>query len=124
MTPMIDVVFLLIIFFLVSSHLARVENRLPVDLPDAITFGVSDVVKPALTITVDDSARILVAGKEVDKVNLHAVMEDLKVREGDQAALRIRSDKSIQYRYVEPVLRAAAQSGVTDISLAVQEGQE
>ncbi len=39
MTPMIDVVFLLIIFFLVSSHLARQENRLPLDLPVASTYG-------------------------------------------------------------------------------------
>ena len=35
MTPMIDVVFLLIIFFLVSSHLARQEMQLELDLPDA-----------------------------------------------------------------------------------------
>lgn len=35
MTPMIDVVFLLIIFFLVSSHLAQQEVQLAIDLPDA-----------------------------------------------------------------------------------------
>jgi len=35
MTPMIDVVFLLIIFFLVSSHLARQETQLELDLPEA-----------------------------------------------------------------------------------------
>ena len=35
MTPMIDVVFLLIIFFLVSSHLAQQETQVTVDLPDA-----------------------------------------------------------------------------------------
>ena len=35
MTPMIDVVFLLIIFFLVSSNLAQQEVHLEIDLPDA-----------------------------------------------------------------------------------------
>jgi len=35
MTPMIDVVFLLIIFFLVSSHLAQQETQLELDLPEA-----------------------------------------------------------------------------------------
>ena len=34
---MIDVVFLLIIFFLVSSHLARQESQLPLPLPDAVS---------------------------------------------------------------------------------------
>ena len=37
MTPMIDVVFQLLIFFLVASHLARQEVQLQLDLPDAGT---------------------------------------------------------------------------------------
>ena len=41
LTPMIDVTFLLIIFFLVSSHMAKQENFLPIDLPLAST-GTAD----------------------------------------------------------------------------------
>ena len=41
LTPMIDVTFLLIIFFLVSSHLAKQENFLPLELPVAGS-GISD----------------------------------------------------------------------------------
>ena len=37
MTPMIDVVFQLIIFFLLSSHLAKQETQLPLPLPEAIS---------------------------------------------------------------------------------------
>jgi len=37
MTPMIDIVFLLIIFFLVSSHMASRETAQPIDLPSAST---------------------------------------------------------------------------------------
>ncbi len=40
MTPMIDVTFLLIIFFLVSSHLAKQENFLKLDLPTAAAGAV------------------------------------------------------------------------------------
>ena len=53
MTPMIDVVFLLIIFFLLSSHLAQRENRIDVDLPQA-TSGEEDLpsTQPRVTVTV------------------------------------------------------------------------
>ena len=42
MTPMIDVVFLLIIFFLVSSHMAKQEQNVQLDLPKAQS-GLADV---------------------------------------------------------------------------------
>lgn len=121
MTPMIDVVFLLIIFFLVSSHLARQENRLPLDLPVASTFDPTDPEKAPLTISIDAQARWLVAGNVVDKDALRTILADLREKTGSDAAIRIRTDGAVQYQYVEPVLREAALSGVTDASIAVRE---
>ena len=121
MTPMIDVVFLLIIFFLVSSHLARQENRLPLDLPIASTFGPDNPDYNPLTISVDESANWLVAGNKVDEEALRVVLRDLRQRDGTRAAIRIRTDRRVQYQYVEPVLRAAATVGVTNLNIAVRE---
>lgn len=121
MTPMIDVVFLLIIFFLVSSHLARQENRLPLDLPLASTFDPVDPLSAPLTISVDDQARWLVAGDVVDLADLRSILADLRNQMGPDAAIRIRTDAAVQYQYVEPVLREAALAGVTDAAIAVRE---
>jgi biopolymer transport protein ExbD len=121
MTPMIDVVFLLIIFFLVSSHLARQENRLPLDLPVASTFDPVDPLSAPLTISVDDQARWLVAGDVVDLADLRSILADLRNQMGPDAAIRIRTDAAVQYQYVEPVLREAALAGVTDAAIAVRE---
>jgi biopolymer transport protein ExbD len=121
MTPMIDVVFLLIIFFLVSSHLARQENRLPLDLPTASTFQDTDPDKQALTISLDDSAALRVRGDIVPLPALRSLLADLKDQDGDRAAIRIRVDSQVQYALVEPVLREAALAGVTDASIAVRE---
>jgi biopolymer transport protein ExbD len=121
MTPMIDVVFLLIIFFLVSSHLARQENRLPLDLPVASTFDPLDPLSAPLTISVDDQARWLVAGDVVDLADLRSILADLRNQMGPDAAIRIRTDAAVQYQYVEPVLREAALAGVTDAAIAVRE---
>lgn len=121
MTPMIDVVFLLIIFFLVSSHLARQENHLPLDLPTAATFEPDDPDKQALTISLDDAASLRVRGDVVSISELRSLLSELKSRDGDLAAIRIRVDGQVQYALVEPVLREAALAGVTDASIAVRE---
>ena len=121
MTPMIDVVFLLIIFFLVSSHLARQENHLPLDLPVAATFQQEDPNKQALTISLDDAAAVRVRGDIVSMAALRSLLIELKSQDGDQAAIRIRVDGQVQYALVEPVLREAALAGVTDASIAVRD---
>ena len=121
MTPMIDVVFLLIIFFLVSSHLARQENRLPLELPVASTFDPTAPEKAPLTISVDDQANWLVSGDVVDLETLRLILADLRITKGSDAAIRIRTDGGVQYQYVEPVLREAALAGVTDAAIAVRE---
>lgn len=121
MTPMIDVVFLLIIFFLVSSHLARQENRLPLDLPVASTFDAVDPTKAALTITLDDAAKTRVGGEVIDDPALKRILQNLVTEEGAAAAIRVRVDGQVQYSYVEPILREAAIAGISDASIAVWE---
>lgn len=121
MTPMIDVIFLLIIFFLVSSHLARQESRLPLDLPRANTFDPFNPESAPLTVSVDRQAQLLVGGNVVSLDQLRAILVDLVNREGNDAAIRIRTDGEVQYRYVEPILREAALTGISDAAIAVRE---
>ena len=118
---MIDIVFLLIIFFLVSSHLARQENHLPLELPVASSFDPMDPDKMPLTISVDSSARILVGGNVVPVSGLKFIFADLVKRTGSDAAIRIRCEGRVQYQYVEPLLREAAIAGVSDAAIAVRE---
>ena len=118
---MIDVVFLLIIFFLVSSHLARQENHLPLDLPSALTHAPVDFDRIPLTISVDSLAQWRVNGDVIDVDQLRSILKDLTRQEGPNAAIRIRTDQEVEYRYVEPILRESAKAGVTDATIAVLE---
>lgn len=122
MTPMIDVVFLLIIFFLVSSHLARQEHRLPVNLPTADSFSPFNPEKQSLTISVDLDSRIHVSGKVVDENQLGRILQEHLAQYGPTPSIRIRTDGTVQYQYVEPILREAAKLGIADAAIAVQEG--
>ncbi|TWU30561.1 Biopolymer transport protein ExbD [Novipirellula artificiosorum] len=121
MTPMIDVVFLLIIFFLVSSHLARQENRLPVDLPVASTFLPENPQRLALTVTVDAEANWRVGGEIVSEQQLRTILADHRTKNGPSASVRLRTDGSVRYERIEPILRATAVAGMSDLTISVRE---
>jgi biopolymer transport protein ExbD len=121
LTPMVDVVFLLIIFFLVSSHLARQESKLPVDLPAAATHNPLDLVPVSVTVTVNSDRQWLVGGRSLAEPDLERVFRSVVAEEDETASLRIRTDGSVPYRRVEPILRLAAETGLLDIKLAVKD---
>jgi len=121
MTPMIDVVFLLIIFFLVSSHLAQQESRWPLDLPAAGPQPPALDSAARLTINVGADGAISVAGATVDRANLSQRMQQHVDQHGDSAAVRIRTDRNVPYARIELLLQAAAEAGVAQITFAVRE---
>jgi biopolymer transport protein ExbD len=119
MTPMIDVVFLLIIFFLVSSHLARQESQIPLELPEATSHQVPDAERAALTINVLADGGWSVGGKRVELAGLVAALNNYRQRNGERALVRVRTDRAASYARVEPLLREAAKAGLPNISIAV-----
>ena len=121
MTPMIDVVFLLIIFFLVSSHLAKQEARLPLDLPLASTHRFDDPANKRLTINIVADGKYQVSGTEVSGARLQELLAAHQREQQAGASVRIRTDKSVPYGTVEPLLRDIALSGIIDITFAVSE---
>lgn len=120
MTPLIDVVFLLIIFFLVSSHLARRENLFPVELPAAGSPTIADPDLQRLTLTIDAGGRLLALGREIKISELETLVGDQARASGQPPAVRIRSDASVPYRLVAPILRTVAMAGCTDIVVAAR----
>ena len=125
MTPMIDVVFLLIIFFLVSSHLAQRENRIPVELPQAVS-GQDDMVQPnrRVTLTIEKDGATWLGGHPIGPSELRSRLHDQRLQLGDDLEVRIRCDRSVPYRQVEPVLNAAADASIWNVTFAVLQPRE
>ncbi|MDZ7616670.1 MAG: biopolymer transporter ExbD [Patescibacteria group bacterium] len=124
MTPMIDVVFLLIIFFLVSSHLARQEVEMELNLPDARTGQDADPAETGRRIVVNvlPEGAMVVGGRSLDTEALGEMIayENRRGRApGEPLEVRIRSDRQVPYRTVEPIMRACARAGVWRVTFAV-----
>jgi biopolymer transport protein ExbD len=121
MTPMIDVVFQLIIFFLVSSHLARQEQRLVLPLPQAATGQEARDDNPAqLTVHVLADGTLHVAGRQVLPAALETLLAQRHQVHGAALAVRIRADRHVPYRHLEPVLVACSRAGIWNVSYVVQ----
>jgi len=120
MTPMIDVVFLLIIFFLVSSNLAQQEVHLEVDLPDAAAGNQPrDDDTRRIIINVLSEDRIQVGTEIVTPARLADLIQyESRGAEG-KLEVRIRANRRVPYGVFEPILMACIQANVWNVSFAV-----
>lgn len=120
MTPMIDVVFLLIIFFLVSSHLARQETQVALDLPTARTGEpLEESTRQRITLNVLPDGTVLLAGQPVAPEELSAKLKFEKGRSGEDLEVRVRGDREVPFSVIEPLLVACAEAGVWNVTFGV-----
>lgn len=124
-TPLIDIIFLLIIFFLAASHFVRSEAKEPVELPEATAGEDTPPEAPRrLIVTIKAEGTLHVAGRtvtmpEVDHMILSGSQSSKSDEERRPFEVRIRGDRSVPYETVEPILLACARYGVTDVKFAV-----
>lgn len=116
---MIDVTFLLIIFFLVSSHLAKQETFLPLELPIA-SAGTPDFSdKATATIQVLASGEYQMNGQTVPLDQVRRGLLSRTNAEGGPIRVRIRTDRKTDYSHIASLLKICAITGNTDVVFAV-----
>lgn len=118
-TPLIDVVFLLNIFFLVASYYIRHEQVDPVDLPTAIAGEEDTDATARVIVTIDAAGELWISGEPVTVDG--AVQRLLAVHQEHPAGaeFRLRCDRRAEYAAVEPLLLGAVQGGVTKVRFSV-----
>ena len=138
-TPIIDIVFLLIIFFLVVCQFVEAEN-FPVTVPDQCDAAGASVEpgRQPITVTVmkNSAGRISYAvGPDVlsppadrSAARLTDALKDmidrsLSNRPQDRRIVTLRVDKDIAYGRAQHALAAIANSTATDVQLAVVRGE-
>lgn len=115
LAPMVDVVFLLIIFFMVSTTFISIETGLPVDLPQAQTAEATPSELPTVTVTRDE--RVFVGGAAVDEESLPALLRDL-IEASGQGTVVLRADTLVPHGFVVRVMDLIKQSGAQRIAIA------
>ncbi|MHC4400572.1 MAG: ExbD/TolR family protein [Planctomycetota bacterium] len=107
LTPLIDVVFLLLIFFLVATKFAeeeKEERELPLDLPEASEAQPITSEPREMYVNIDAEGRYHVAGGYVDLDQLFQALKMAWVNNPAQASVVIRADKNCRWQPIVAVL--------------------
>lgn len=118
MTPMIDVVFLLIIFFLVASHFAKQES-IELDLPVANSATVDNEETKRVTLNVKEDGSLFLGSFPITEIDLEPRIKRAIQQNGKDLEVRIRSSHTVAYERVEPIMTACAKAGVWNVKFAV-----
>jgi len=137
MTPIIDIVFLLIIFFLVVCQFIEAEN-FPVTVPDGCEFAQSgsepgvQVTTVTVMKTTGEKVDFAVGSEKISASDYAGIVDklaeliDVRLRDlpPERRVVTLRIDKGICFGEAQYALAAVAQSSATDIQLAVSRGEQ
>ena len=115
-SPLIDVVFLLLIFFIVTTVFVK-ETGVQVSKPRAASS--EDLQKQALLIAVTDEGRVWHGGREIGMDGVRAVVAAM-LEEDAEIPVVIRADAIADTQDTVAVIDAAKLAGATSVSLATE----
>lgn len=123
LTPLIDVVFLLLIFFMVSTTFDR-HAKLKVQLPEAEAKTQQQVKDPVI-LSVDAKGRYYINDRQVVNTQLDTLKAALQktIDNNPDITLLLRADGRTPHQAVVRAMDAASQLGITKLSIATVESQ-
>ena len=126
LAPLIDVVFILLLFFVVTTTFTR-ETQLKVDLPEAVSGEqVQAEVKAALEILIGVDGSFALNGKSLSKNDLTTLMEALREESGGDKSIPVvlSADGKSPHQAVVTAMDAAAKLGFAQLRITTVEVQE
>lgn len=118
--PMIDIIFFLLVFFMMSMLSMVVQRSMPVNLPAASAGAVDLQRKIPITVTVDGKIYV-----EETATDLQGMMQRLQAEKakGTDITVILRADKAAQYGAFVQVLDTLKTMDITKIAVATEKGK-
>ena len=113
LTPIIDMVFLLLIFFLVATTFHQTEREMQIALPQASFSGPISVQLREIIINVDADGNVIVGGRPMDGEGLRALVGEAVAANPEQK-VTVRGDRATRYDNVVRVLDICKGAGIQE----------
>ena len=113
--PMIDIVFFLLVFFMVGTLYMNTEQQIPLNLPSTSTSTAKSIEPIIITLTT--SHKLYIDNREISAHNLSQEVQDI-VRTTPRQAFVIRASKDVYYNEVIALLDMLKVNGAKYISVA------
>ena len=112
MTPLIDIVFLLLIFFLVATRFVQEDREIDVPLPDASEAMPLTIAPKELFINIDRDGRFFVNGQTLDVDELEEVLVRAATNNPVNQSVVIRSHKRAAVEYTVTAINLCKRAGI------------
>ncbi len=117
LAPLVDVLMLLLIFFLLTWNAARNENELDVKVPKAAAGKEKSAPIGDVVVNVRADGNVVVNRRTLNEAELSELLRNLMQLNADQAVV-IRGDETGAYKNVVSVLNTCSEAGVTNVAFA------
>ena len=119
LTPMIDIVFLLIIFFMVGTRFSEIEQQYDIELPTAASVEPMTSRPDSMILNVARSGDVTLSGENISLAELQVRLEAARKAYAEQAVL-IRGDGEGMYQTIVDVMDVCHKARIHRFSLAFQ----
>lgn len=113
LTPVIDTVFNLLIFFLVGTTFLQAEREMKIALPAAASASPISAMLQDLIINVDAQGQIIVSGRNVSAEDLKSLVAQA-VTDNPAQKVTVRGDRAVAYAHVVTVLDICKSAGIQE----------
>lgn len=114
--PMIDIIFFLLVFFMMSTLYMVEQHSFPVNLPSAATS--KDII-PGIDVTVTQSGQVMVDQEEIPLELLQKRIRMELIKQPERSFI-LRGDRQVEYGRVIAVLDRMRQAGASRIAVAAE----
>lgn len=119
LTPMIDVLFLLIIFFMAATNFGEPERQIDVAVPTVAASAETTAAPQPLVITVLADGSYALDDRSMDETSLTDALRAARAERGDPSVI-IRGDAKCPFQNVATALSACQQAGISELGITVR----
>lgn len=114
MAPMIDMVFLLLVFFMCVSVLAQADKTIELALPESSESQVADSFSNRGKISLDGEGKIFISAQNLTLEEMQNKIKEA-IKMNSELKVQIRADKETHYDKIKEVLKACAEVGAYEV---------
>lgn len=119
LTPMIDILFLLIIFFMVGSKFTELERAIDLDVPRVSDAGALSPAPEKRVVNIHRDGRVSLGQFDLTLEELHTELAGARAEYRDLGVL-VRGDSEVPFERVANVLNTVRQAGISEMGISVR----
>lgn len=114
LAPMIDMTFLLLVFFMVTTKISKEQVKLDIKLPTASNAVIPSNLADRDILSIDGEGRYFVGQRPVERQELAAYLKE-RFKNHPPLRLYVRADKSTPGRKVKELMKLASEAGAINV---------